>query len=132
AWIFVDAIRHTRVMCDQFRDRRHIWPPMMPLLGGLVLAALVLVVPREYFGLSLPIMDRALSGETVSHLGYLWKTLLVAITLGSGFYGGIVTPQFVIGAIAGNVFAQFLGVDPALGAAVGLVCVVGAASNTPI
>jgi H+/Cl- antiporter ClcA len=77
-------------------------------------------------------MDRALSGEAMPYLGFFWKTLLVAITLGSGFYGGIVTPQFVIGAVAGNAFAHLFGISPALGAAVGLVSVVAAASNTPL
>ncbi|MDB5732750.1 MAG: chloride channel protein, partial [Variovorax sp.] len=65
-------------------------------------------------------------------LGFLWKTLLVAVTLGSGFYGGVVTPQFVIGALVGNTLGHLLGVSPALGAAVGMVAVVAAASNTPI
>ncbi len=95
-------------------------------------AAKFLVIPREYLGLSLPLMDRAWGGEAMPTLGFLWKTLLVAITLGSGFFGGIVTPQFVIGAISGNVFAHMLGVNPALGALIGLVAVVAAASNTPI
>src|SRR5690606_4646730 len=52
--------------------------------------------------------------------------------LGSGFYGGIVTPQFVMGAMVGSSVAPMLGIEPSLGAAVGLVAVVAAASNTPI
>jgi H+/Cl- antiporter ClcA len=77
-------------------------------------------------------MDRALAGEPMPYLGFLWKSLLVAITIGSGFYGGIVTPQFVIGAVAGSAFGHLLGMTPTLGAAVGLVSVVAAASNTPV
>jgi H+/Cl- antiporter ClcA len=104
----------------------------MPLGGGLLLALLILVIPTDYLGLSLPLMDRALAGEPMPYLGFLWKSLLVAITIGSGFYGGIVTPQFVIGAVAGSAFAHMLGMDTVLGAAVGLSSVVAAASNTPI
>jgi H+/Cl- antiporter ClcA len=89
-------------------------------------------VPYRYFGLSLPMMDQALNGQPMPYLGFLWKTLLVAITLGSGFYGGVVTPQFVIGAVTGNAFAHLFGINPSLGAAVGLVAVVASASNTPI
>jgi H+/Cl- antiporter ClcA len=44
----------------------------------------------------------------------------------------VVTPQFVIGAVAGNVLAHYLGINPALGAAIGLVAVLASASNTPI
>jgi len=132
AWLFVEMIALARRLFTRLRVRYDLWPPLVPLLGGLLLALLIVVIPRDYLGLSLPLMDRALAGEPMPYLGFFWKTLLVAITLGSGFYGGIVTPQFVIGAVAGNVLAHVLGISPALGAAVGLVAVVASASNTPI
>lgn len=113
-------------------QRLALWPPLLPMLGGVLVALLVLLLPTDYLGLSLPIMDRALQGEPMPYLGFLWKALLVAITLGSGYYGGIVTPQFVIGAVTGGAFAPWLGLAPAQGAAVGLVAVVASASNTPI
>ncbi|HEX7390192.1 MAG TPA: chloride channel protein [Acidiphilium sp.] len=132
AGIFVEAIGLAHRVTTWIRYRFHLWPPLMPLFGGLVLAALILIIPREYLGLSLPVMDRALAGGATPYLGFLWKILLVAVTLGSGFYGGIVTPQFVIGALAGNVLAHIIGIPPVLGAAAGLTAVVAAASNTPI
>ena len=132
AGLFVEAISLARRLFSRLRTRFGLWPPLLPLLGGVLLAALIIVIPRDYLGLSLPLMDRALHGEAMPYLGFLWKTLLVAITLGSGFYGGIVTPQFVIGAVAGNALAHLLGIPPALGAAAGLTAVVAAASNTPI
>ena len=132
AWVFVELLQQAKRLFGRLRDRYALWPPLVPLLGGVVLSLLIMVVPSDYLGLSLPIMERALHGETMPYLGFLWKALLVAITLGSGFYGGIVTPQFVIGAVLGGAFAHLLGLAPALGAAVGLVAVVAAASNAPI
>lgn len=132
AMLFVELVHHTARQFSRMQARLGAWPPLVPLAGGIILALAILVVPTDYLGLSLPLMDRALAGEDVPALGFLWKILLVAITIGSGFYGGIVTPQFVIGAVAGNTFAQLLGMDPMLGAAVGLVAVVAAASNTPV
>lgn len=132
AWIFVELINLSRRVFRHIQTRFDVWPPAMPLLGGAIIALLILVIPTDYLGLSLPLMDRALSGEAMPYLGFFWKALLVAITLGSGFYGGIVTPQFVIGALAGNAFAPLLGLSPTLGAAAGFVAVVAAASNTPI
>lgn len=132
ARVFVDLTAYVRLQFGRLRDRFNLWPPAMPLLGGLLLSVLILVIPVQYLGLSLPLMDNALAGQAMPYLGFLWKALLVAITLGSGFYGGIVTPQFVIGAVAGNAFAPLLGLSPSLGAAAGLVAVVAAASNTPI
>lgn len=129
---FVELIRLTRLGFDWLHQRLHVWRPLLPFLGGIVLAALMLVLPRDYLGLSLPVMDRALQGEAMPYLGFAWKILLVALTLGSGFYAGIVTPQFVIGAVAGSALAPLLGLQPAQGAAVGFVAVVASASNTPI
>ncbi|TAL79943.1 MAG: chloride channel protein [Burkholderiaceae bacterium] len=132
SWLFIELIAQARSAFTHVQKRFNIWMPLMPFIGGLILAALILVIPTDYLGLSLPIMDAALHGQDVAFWGFLWKSLLVAITLGSGFYGGIVTPQFVIGALSGNAFAHLLGVSPTLGAAVGMVAVVAAASNTPI
>ena len=132
AWIFVELIRAMRNFTGWLRKRYSLWPPLLPLLGGIVLALLILAIPTQYLGLSLPLMDDALHGAPMPYLGFFWKALLVAITLGSGFYGGIVTPQFVIGAVTGGAFAHLLGLKAALGAAVGLVAVVASASNAPI
>lgn len=132
ALVFVEAVHRSRDVFAQIRNRFELWPPLMPLFGGMILAVLMLAVPYDYFGLSLPMMDRALDGQPMPYLGFLWKSLLVAITLGSGFYGGVVTPQFVIGVVTGSAFAHLFGIDPSLGAAVGLVAVVASASNTPI
>jgi len=132
ALVFVELHRQVRAAFAWLRARTGLWPPLSPMLGGVLLALLVLAVPTDYLGLSLPVMERALAGEAVPALGFLWKALLVALTLGSGFYGGIVTPQFVIGAVTGGACAPLLGLAPAQGAAVGLVAVVAAASNTPV
>lgn len=132
AWVFIELLHGARRQFAWLRTRLRIAPPLVPCLGGVLLALLLLVIPNDYMGLSLPLMDRALLGEPMPYLGFLWKALLVAITLGSGFYGGLITEQFVMGAVAGGAFAHLFGLQPALGAAVGLVSVVAAASNTPI
>jgi H+/Cl- antiporter ClcA len=132
AWLVVELLRQARRLFGALKQRYDLWPPLVPAFGGVVLALLILAIPNQYLGLSLPLMDRALHGDAMPYLGFLWKALLVAITLGSGFYGGIVTPQFVIGAVTGGAFAHLLGLQSALGAAVGLVAVVASASNAPI
>lgn len=132
SWIFIEMNERLRMLFQWTRQRWNIWQPAVPLIGGSILSLLIIFLPTDYLGLSLPLMDRALGGEHVDFLAFFWKIAFVAITLGSGFYGGIVTPQFVIGATAGNVFAHVLQIDPILGAAVGMVSVVAASSNTPI
>jgi H+/Cl- antiporter ClcA len=132
ALVFVELVHRAAWLFARVQMRFNAWPPLMPLCGGAILSLLILVIPTDYLGLSLPLLNRALSGEAMPYLGFLWKSLFVAITIGSGFYGGVATPQLVIGAVTGNAFAPLFGFDPVLGAAVGLVSVVAATSNTPV
>jgi H+/Cl- antiporter ClcA len=132
SWLFIELFEEISLLFRFIQQRFHIWIPLMPFLGGLLLSVFIIFIPTDYLGLSLPLMDHALKGESIPYLGFFWKSLFVAITLGSGFYGGIVTPQFVIGAMSGNVLAHLFGISPMMGAAVGMVSVVASASNTPI
>lgn len=132
AWLYVLLIDFARQAFKRFRYRFDLWPPLMPLIGGVILSGLIIVIPTDYLGLSLPLMRQALAGDPMPYLGFLWKSILVAITLGSGFYGGVVTPQLVIGAMSGSAFSHLFGISPAFGGAIGLVAVVAAASDAPI
>jgi H+/Cl- antiporter ClcA len=108
------------------------WSPLRPAIGGVVVVALTLVVDtRDYLGLSLPLIADAYAGEVV--LGaFALKLAFTAITLGSGFQGGEVTPLFVIGATLGATLAHVLDAPPELLAAVGFVAVFAGATNTPV
>jgi H+/Cl- antiporter ClcA len=44
----------------------------------------------------------------VPMFSWFWKLIYTAITLGTGFKGGEVTPLFYIGATLGNTLAEFL------------------------
>ena len=60
------------------------------------------------------------------------KLLFTAVTLGTGFKGGEVTPLFCIGATLGAAFAKLTGQPTAFFAALGFVAVFAGAANTPI
>jgi H+/Cl- antiporter ClcA len=109
------------------------WSPARPLLGGLAVIGLTVAVgSTDYLGLSLPLIERALSGADLFAGAFALKLLFTAVTLGSGFQGGEVTPLFVIGATLGAALASLLGVPVELLAAVGFVAVFAAATNTPL
>lgn len=63
---------------------------------------------------------------------WLWKLLLTAITLSTGFKGGEVTPLFFIGATLGNVLATISGSPVDLFAGLGFIAVFAGATNTPL
>ena len=60
------------------------------------------------------------------------KIIFTAVTLGAGFKGGEIVPCFAIGALFGGAFAPMLGVEPALGAAVGMAAVFCGSTNCMI
>jgi H+/Cl- antiporter ClcA len=110
------------------------WAPARPLVGGLAIVALTYAVgTRDYLGLSLPLVTRSLAGGAgVVGFAFLLKLVFTAVTLGSGFQGGEVTPLFVIGATLGAGLGPLLDVPVPLMAAVGFVAVFAGATNTPL
>ena len=113
---------------------------VMVVAGGLIVIGLVFLIGNgDYIGL----------GVTASREGgvsilsafdpggaqwYSWalKLLLTTITLAAGFKGGEVTPLFFIGATLGNTMAWALGAPVDQFAALGLLAVFAAATNTPL
>jgi len=109
------------------------WPPLAPVFGGVAVIGLTwLVGAHDYWGLSLPLITASVEGAGVAPWAFAIKLLFTAVTLGTGYMGGEVTPLFVIGATLGATLSGLLGGPPGLLAAVGLVAVFAGASNTPL
>lgn len=121
--------------------KTHVRSPLLrPFIGGLVIIALVTVLhSRDYLGLgdsspdahAVTIASSFLPGG-VDTWSWFLKLVFTAITLGSGFKGGEVTPLFFIGATLGNVLAVLLHAPVDLFAALGFVAVFAGAANTPL
>src|SRR3546814_16587636 len=71
ARIFVDLTHGATRLFLRVRTRFGLWPPLMPVLGGCLLAVLIFVIPTKYLGLSLPLMNQALAGYSMPYLGFL-------------------------------------------------------------
>lgn len=109
------------------------YPPLRSFVGGFIVVGLALLFnTQDYLGLSLPLIQQSVSGVGVLPFAFLLKLIFTAITLGSGFLGGEVTPLFVIGAALGYTLGTLLGIDPAFLASIGFVAVFAGASNTPL
>ncbi len=107
--------------------------PLRMALGGVAVIALwKLVGTSDYLGLGVPMIVRSFSDPSLPAFAFALKLVFTAITVGSGFIGGEVTPLFFIGAALGSVLARLLGIPIELGAGVGLAAVFAAASNTPL
>lgn len=116
-----------RVLASRVR-----WSPLRPAIGGVAVVALMALAGRQYLGLSLPLIDRALAGDRLGFAVFALKLVFTAVTLGCTFPGGEVTPLFVIGATLGAALATPLHLPVVLLAAVGFVAVFAGAANTPL
>lgn len=116
---------------DLFK-KRIPYAPLRPFVGGILVAGAVwLSGTGKYIGLGLETIQASFI-EKLPVFDFLGKTLFTAVTLGSGFKGGEVTPLFYIGATLGNALSSFLFLPAAFLAGLGFVAVFAGAANTPI
>jgi len=116
------------------------YPPLRPALGGAVVIAMVYALgTHDYLGLGVEATHEggvcivsSFEPGGATPWSWLWKTLFTAVTLGSGFKGGEVTPLFFIGATLGHALALLMNEPVALFAALGFIAVFAGASNTPL
>lgn len=113
---------------------------LIPVCGGLLIIGLTAFLGKpDYLGLG---VDAQYPGAVTivsafQHAGagmfsWLWKLIYTAITLGTGFKGGEVTPLFYIGATLGNTLAELMNAPVSLFAALGFIAVFAGATNTPL
>lgn len=127
--LFIELTHGIRFLTKRFLA----WPPLRPVIGGVVIIGLTLIVgSQDYLGLSLPLIQRSLDGTGVIALAFLLKIVFTGVTLGTGYLGGEVTPLFVIGSTLGYTLGHVLGINPALSASIGFVAVFAGATNTPL
>ena len=135
ALLFTKATHGVKALCTKWLPAAWLYP----LAGGLLIILLSQFLGSDYLGLgvhgsttdSVTIVSAFHNGGA-QPLSWLWKLLFTAITLGSGFKGGEVTPLFFMGAALGNTLAQICGVPVDLMAGLGFIAVFAGATKTPI
>lgn len=113
---------------------------LVPVTGGFIIIILTLILGKpDYLGLGVePQQPGAVTIVSAFEQGgahffsWMWKLIYTAITLGTGFKGGEVTPLFYIGATLGNTLAGIMNAPVSLFAALGFIAVFAGATNTPL
>lgn len=112
---------------------------LIPVVGGVAVIAISYALGTfDYLGLGVTnpangvSIVSSFSAGGAQYFSWFWKLLLTAITLGTGFKGGEVTPLFFIGAALGNTLAVLSGAPVDLFAGLGFIAVFAAATNTPL
>ena len=108
-------------------------PYVRILVGAALVIALTCVEGSgAYNGAGSAFISAALAGEQAVPWAFLLKIAFTALTLGAGFRGGEIVPTFFIGAAFGSAVAPLLGLDPAFGAAIGLIALFCGVVNCPL
>ncbi len=113
---------------------------LIPVIGGLIVIASTFILgTKDYLGLGVTTPDgtgvsiiNAFNEGGVDTFSWLWKLILTAVTLSTGFKGGEVTPLFFIGAALGNTIGTITGNPVDLFAGLGFIAVFAGATNTPL
>lgn len=106
--------------------------PLRPFVGGLIVTAAVFALrTTKYIGLGIPTIVAAFHTKLPPY-DFAGKFLFTAVTLGTSFKGGEVTPLFFIGSTLGNALSHILPLPSSLLAGMGFVAVFAGAANTPI
>ncbi len=104
ARLFVALLKVTK---RKVAHRLH-WPPLRAAFGGAVTIALLMIVGRDYLGLSGSLYSSAIAGEHIDIWVPFLKMLFTVVALGTGFVGGEVLPLFVMGSTFGAAVAPGL------------------------
>ena len=102
-------------------------------IGGVAIILLTLLIgTRDYNGSGVDVIVNAIESGKANPEAFVLKIIFTAITINTGFKGGEIVPTFFIGATFGCTAAPLLGLDPAFGAAVGLVALFCGVVNCPV
>lgn len=126
------------VFCVAIHEAGHLYKKLFPnqylrvVVGGVLVILLTLLVgTRDYNGAGSHIIEQALEGHSVPW-AFAAKILFTALTLGAGYRGGEIVPTFFTGATFGCAAAPLLGLDPAFGAAIGMIALFCGVVNCPM
>ena len=102
------------------------------VVGAIAIVVLSLVFSSgDYNGAGTEIISNAMKG-IVKPEAFLMKIIFTAITIAAGFKGGEIVPAFFVGSTFGCVVAPLLGLDAAIAAAIGFVCLFCGVVNCPL
>lgn len=99
--------------------------------GTIVVLLTILLQNQDYMGSGMRVIEKALNGQATM-IDLLLKILLTSIILGVGYKGGEIIPALFIGAILGCCVGRFMGMNPSLWAALGMMGLFCGITNCPL
>ena len=102
------------------------------IVGGCAVAALTLILgTTDYNGAGTAIIAECIGGKALPY-AFILKIIFTALTVSVGYKGGEIIPTFFVGATFGCTVGGLLGLNPAFGAAIGIIAMFCGVTNCPI
>lgn len=127
------------LFCVMMHNSAHLYKKYIPnqywrvLVGGILVVLFTLLEGSgDYNGAGGHIIEHALAGHVNVPWAFLFKMVFTALTLSAGYRGGEIVPTFFVGATFGCAVAPLLGLDPAFGAAIGMIALFCGVVNCPL
>jgi CIC family chloride channel protein len=132
--IIIEGLEYLRVLKIK---NRHYWHKYIMVLG--IIVGLIISLVPESAGVGYEHITTLLNTNTYS-VGYIFVILIAKIvglilSIGSGLFGGIMSPSIFIGSFGGYWFGSifnFLGIDPRVFAVVGAASMLAGITKTPL
>ncbi len=128
-----------RLFCATLHHTEHLFKKafrnefLRIAVGGIIIIVLTLSVgTKDYNGSGINIINRIFESGYVKPEAFILKIVFTAITVAAGLKGGEIVPVFFIGATLGATVSTLIGLDPALGAAIGMSALFCGVTNCPI
>ena len=99
--------------------------------GIVVLVMTLAVGTQDYNGAGMFAVEQAMMGKADT-FAFAAKLIFTAVSLAAGFKGGEIVPAFFVGSTFGCVMAPLIGLDPAVGGAIGFVSLFCGVVNCPL
>ena len=126
---FFSALTHT---VEMVHEKFISYSPLRPFFGGLIVVSLFYLEGSfRYVGLGIPFIQQSLI-ESSSFYDPIFKSILTALTIGSGFKGGEFIPLVFIGSTLGSALSLMIPLSFSFLGALGFAAVFAGAANTPI
>ena len=125
--LFVMLMHKTHKLFKKYFENAYL----RVVVGSILLILLVFIFGHDYLGAGMHVVDAAIYDQ-VNPYDFILKAIFTAITIGCGFKGGEIVPTFFIGATLGSTISTFVGLDPHIGAALGMVGMFCCVINSPI
>ena len=107
-------------------------PYIHVVVGGVAVAGIsAMLGTTAYNGAGMNLVEAAAAGDA-DWYAFLLKLALTALTMGAGFKGGEIVPCFAVGSTFGCTIAPLIGLDPGVGAVLGLSAVFCGVTNCPM